>query len=76
MRLASLLLVLAACPAPAARSTKPVATDPLAARLDAATAPYVATNNFTGVIRVSRHGTLPFEAMWKRVFEEFATLCS
>ena len=61
MRLASLLLVLAACPAPAARSTKPVATDALTARLDAATAPYVDTNNFTGVIRVSRHGTLLVE---------------
>jgi CubicO group peptidase (beta-lactamase class C family) len=61
MRLASLLLVVAACSAPVARSPKPVAVDPLAARLDAATAPYVSTNNFTGVIRVSRHGTLLVE---------------
>ena len=62
MRLAPLALTLLACGAPErakAKTAPPVG--PLAARIDAATAPYVASNNFTGVIRVSRGGQLLVE---------------
>ncbi|HEY5936940.1 MAG TPA: serine hydrolase domain-containing protein [Kofleriaceae bacterium] len=62
MRLAPLALALVACgtPAPAkAPGDKPAG--PLAARIDGVTAPYVSSNNFTGVIRVSRGGQLLVE---------------
>src|SRR5687768_14833361 len=62
MRLALLLAALAACPAPGpSRSPKAASVDPMAARIDAVTAPYVTSNNYTGVIRFGRHGTLLVE---------------
>lgn len=62
MRLASLALVAVACGTPAPPTgPKAVPLGPLATRLDAVTAPYVSSNNFTGVIRVSRGGQLLVE---------------